>query len=141
MAITPDADFGVLLDEDTTEDEIIAPAKTYRLDFNTGRLAGIIDEVEALKQYIVKAILTPRSELQIYSEDYGSEIEELLGETATQAYREAEIPRMVREAIEDDDRIVRVDDVKVTSAGDAIYINVTVSSVYGEISEEVTLVV
>lgn len=145
MTLLPNAvdeqEIDEIINEDATELNEVAVTKTYKLDFETGRLIGVIDEVDALKQFIVKAILTPRSELPIYTEDYGSEIEELLGETATPDYIEAEIPRMARESIEDDDRIISVDDIQVERKGDAVIVNVNADSIYGRISEEVTLVV
>lgn len=135
-------DDGATLDEETGEiAEELATARTYAIDFTTGKIGGFVDEEDALRQFIVKALLTPRSEHAIYTDDYGSEIEDIIAEQEGQEYNEAELPRIVTEALEDDDRIVSVDDVSVEFIGDQANVVVTVSSIYGEITEEVTLIV
>lgn len=119
---------------------VAIPTKTYRLNFGgNSRLAGMIDDVEALKQFIRKAILTCRSKYNIYSDDYGCELEQLIGEDVTDAFLAAEVPRMIRETIVYDDRINAVIDVRVTRKGDSIFIAVDVDSIYGTVTEEVTL--
>lgn len=139
-----DSDVDEILGEGEPEDdeETLAVSQTYRLDFATGKISsGFIDEEEALRQYIVKALMTPRDEYAIYTEDYGSELEELIAEQEGPDYILAEAPRIIADALENDDRVVSVDDVVVTLEGDLLTANITVSSIYGEITEEVTLVV
>ena len=139
-----DSDVDEILGEGEPEDdeESLAVSQTYRLDFATGKISsGFIDEEEALRQYIVKALMTPRDEYAIYTEDYGSELEELIAEQEGPDYILAEAPRIIADALENDDRVVSVDDVVVTLEGDLLTANITVSSIYGEITEEVTLIV
>lgn len=139
-----DSDVDEILGENEPEDdeESLAVAQTYRLDFATGKISsGFIDEEEALRQYIVKALMTPRDEYAIYTEDYGSELEELIAEQEGPDYILAEAPRIIADALENDDRVVSVDDVFVTLDGDTLNASITVSSIYGEITEEVTLIV
>lgn len=146
MALTPTqltedqfvATFGNL---EGTNDEL-AEAKTYKYDFNTGRFLGLIDEKDALLQFIQKALITQRDYYSIYSQDYGSEIGDLIGDDVTRPYLESEIPRMIREALEIDDRVISVDSVNIDSIiGDSIYISLKVTSVYGEIETAVNYVV
>lgn len=115
------------------------PSKTFRIDFQANRLGNMTDQIEALKQAITKAILTPRSHFNIYNDNYGCEIWDLIGSDVTNEYIDAEIPRMVREAIEYDDRINAVTNVSVTRSGDAIFIVMSVDSIFGEVSTEVTI--
>lgn len=139
-----DSDVDEILGEGELEDdeETLAVSQTYRLDFATGKISsGVIDEEEALRQYIVKALMTPRDEYAVYTEDYGSELEELIAEQEGPDYILAEAPRIIADALENDDRVVSVDDVVVTLEGDLLTANITVSSIYGEITEEVTLIV
>ena len=139
-----DDEVDAILGEDTTEDseETLAVAQTYRIDFATGKIScGLIDEEEALRQYIVKALMTPRDEYAVYTEDYGSDLEELIAEQEGADYILAEAPRIIADALENDDRVVSVDDVVVTLDGDTLSATITVSSIYGEITEEVTLIV
>ena len=63
------------------------PSKTYRLDLEEGRILGMVDGQEAVRQAIHKAIITPRWKCLIYDNQYGSEIEAAViqsqGRTAT----------------------------------------------------------
>lgn len=125
--------------EAETQTPKVEPSKTYRINFETGRISGMVDEKEALKQFIKKALLTNRSHYRIYSDDYGCEIEQLIGRNVTDSFLQAEIPRMVREALVYDDRINEVTNVTVERQGDAIFISATVDSIYGEVEQEVII--
>jgi len=115
------------------------PTYTYRINFGTSRLGGMVDDKDALIQFIVKAILTYRSHFRIYSDDYGCEIESLIGSDVTEGFIQAEIPRMVREALIYDDRINDVTNVSTRREGDAVFIIATVDSIYGEFTQEVMI--
>lgn len=119
----------------------IAPSKTWRIDFNTGRIGGQIDGDDAIRQFIRKALTTARSRYLIYDGDYGQEITDLIGQDLTQSLMDEEIPRLVREAIEYDDRIASVSKVDVSRYGnDAVLITVTVETIEGLfITEEVAV--
>lgn len=142
MALTPET-FNEELDEVT--DVIITdsqpePSRTWRLDFESGRIGGFIDGDEAIRQYIRKAIQTARNRYLIYDGDYGSELEDLLGRSVTPDLLDVELPRLVRESIEYDDRIASVTNIEVERIKDALYVSVTVETVLGEeLTEEVTL--
>ena len=43
------------------------PTRTYKADFETGRVAGFVDETEAMKQAIIKILMTERFSYLIYS--------------------------------------------------------------------------
>lgn len=115
------------------------PSLTYRIFFENFRIGNMIDDEAALRQAIIKAILTPRSFYYIYDDTYGCELWDLIGANVTEAYLESEIPRMVTEAIIYDDRINAVTDVSVRREGDSIFITLTVDSIYGEIDAEVII--
>lgn len=115
------------------------PDKTYRIDFDRYRIGNMTAQIEALKQMIRKAILTPRSKHRIYDDSYGCEIWELIGADVTDAYVDAEIPRMLREAIIYDDRVNDAYNFEINRNGDAIYVKFDVDSIYGEFRTEVTI--
>ena len=125
-----------LAQEDAAQPE---PSFTYRINFGNGRLGGMVDNKDALKQYVVKAIKTCRSRFRIYTDDYGCEIESLIGSDVTEAFIQAEIPRMVREALIYDDRINDVTNVQATRDGDAVFITATIVSIYGDFTQEVVI--
>lgn len=128
MALIPESE-AEFLDEEfeaiESETAELEPTKTWLLDFENGRIGGFIDEDAALRQFIRKAIMTERSKYAIYSDDYGSELNELIGADMTEALLESEVPRMVYETLAYDDRI---DDVQVEfeRRGDQLFITATV---------------
>ncbi|WP_128896325.1 DUF2634 domain-containing protein [Longirhabdus pacifica] len=117
----------------------IASSKTYHFNFDTGEMKGFVDSLQAIKQYIRKALCTPRFRYLIYDDQYGSELEELIGKDVSNEFIFAEIPRLVREALIYDDRITDVKDVKVKRQDDAIYVSFQVETYLGSIQEEVKL--
>lgn len=133
-------DDGVELDEDGAEIAIeTAPGLTYEIDFETGEISGKIDAEKSLKQFITKSLFTPRDEHEVYTSDFGSEIEELLAEQEGADYVEVELERICREAIESDDRILEVESVETSFADDRVYVTIVCATVYGAITEEVEI--
>ena len=45
---------------DGVEEESEITSRTYAIDWENGRIRGFVDEQEAVKQYMKKALLTPR---------------------------------------------------------------------------------
>lgn len=133
-------DDGLELDEDGEEVATeTAPAMTYEFDFETGEIVGKIDTEKSLKQFIIKSLFTPRDQHEVYTSDFGSEIEELLAEQEGSDYVEVELERICREAIESDDRIIEVESVQTTFSADRVYVTITCATVYGDITEEVEI--
>ncbi|AXN39859.1 DUF2634 domain-containing protein [Peribacillus butanolivorans] len=129
MAFVPE-NYSDALDEAILAEEeaevVVEPSKTWAIDFENGTIGKFIDENEALRQFVRKAILTERARFAIYSDDYGCELNELIGDDdITEDLLDAEVPRIVSEALVYDDRI---DDVQTTFTreGDKLFINVTV---------------
>lgn len=110
-----------------------APSKTYRLDLDAGRIAGVIDGQEAVQQAIRKAIITPRFKCLIYDNQYGSEIEDaIIAKDASQEYIEAIIEGFVRDALKPDTRVLDVSDFSVVFEDNAAHISFTASTIFGE---------
>lgn len=113
------------------------PTRTYALDLDKGRIKGFVDGIEACRQYIRKAIITPRFKCLIYDNQWGSEVKQAItDEDASPAYIAAELPRIVKDAIINDDRIIDVDTSAFTFefVGDGLYIDFTVDTIYGKIN-------
>ena len=74
------------------EEEKEQPSLTYKLDLDTGRIVGKVDGLEAVNQFILKALLTPRFHCLVYDNQYGSEIKDTVtDESATEELIRAEI--------------------------------------------------
>lgn len=116
--------------------------RTYAIDWEKGRISGFVDGKEAIRQYIKKALLTPRFKCLIYDSQYGSEIQEnLMNGRASQEYIETEIPFLVEDALIHDRRIRKVANVKITFGDgdpgkDNVWITFDVDTIYGEIPVE-----
>jgi hypothetical protein len=128
--------------EEQTETTVVTPepTKTYKLDFENGVIVDFIDGDDALRQFIVKAIRTARFRYLIYDDQYGSELEDLIGDDVTDAFLNEEIPRVIREALIYDDRIADVRDFVVRREGDGVFVEFTVVKTDGDtLTEEVTI--
>ena len=119
--------------------EQTGPGKTWEIKFEYGRLYGVIDEIAAVIQFAHKAILTARNKHLAYSDQYGCELHDLIGAETTAGYLEAEIPRMVREALVYDDRINDVTNVSFTLEEDVLNISLTLDTIYGTTTTEVVI--
>lgn len=108
------------------------PSKTYSLDLMTGRVRGTVDGLEAIKQFIVKTLLTTRYVYLIYPDEYGTERDEIIG-SSSNALMEAEIERVVTEALIFDERILAVRDFVYVQRDDQLTAVFAVDTVAGPI--------
>ena len=137
MALTPgNIDTMVTIGE-TVEVETAAsqPSRTYAVNWQTGRVAGFVDGIDALKQAIYKILQTERFAHIIYSWNYGFEANRIIGQSA--AYLKSEIQRLITEALLADDRITAVENFKINITGKRrAAVELTVASVFGETNIE-----
>lgn len=113
------------------------PSKTYRLDLDKGRIVGYVDGQEAIRQAIRKAIITPRFKCLIYSNQYGSEIEEaVVTEDATPEYTQAIVPGFVRDCLRPDTRITGVSNFEFRFEDDECYISFDADTIHGTVRIE-----
>ena len=114
------------------------PTRTYKADFETGRVAGFVDETEAMKQAIIKILMTERFSYLIYSWDYGTELNAVVGKS----YHvfSSEIKRVITEALLADSRITGVTDFKVWQIDKrTARVSFTAETIFGEIPVERTV--
>lgn len=109
------------------------PSKTYRLDFENKRIIGKVDGADALLQFIRKTLSTDKYAYPIYDWYYGNELLNLVGKPY--AYVETECPRIIREALLVDGRILSVDNFKFSNMStDSLTVSCTVRTVFGIIN-------
>lgn len=128
-----------VLPSDVVFFEQVESSKTYALDFDTGRIRGMVDGLDALRQAAFKIMQTERFQFVIYSATYGSEFETLIGKD--RAFVEAEIARRIEEALLEDERFLAVEDVSLTFQADEVLVTFVVYSIEGEFSLEVKQIV
>lgn len=114
------------------------PSKTWIIDRNTMQVACMDDGLEAVRQAVEIALDVERFRWTIYSANFGSELDELIGQD--EALITAEIPRLVEGALSQDDRIIQVEDYVFTRTGpDSMHVSFTVRTVYGDLIEEMQI--
>ncbi len=112
------------------------PSLTYAMKINKDEtkdniFVGKIDDVEAVRQAILKIINTERYEHEIYSWDYGIELQDLFG--MDMPYVMSEVKKRITEALTVDDRIESVDNFTVERVGNNIlHCIFTVTTVQGD---------
>lgn len=110
------------------------PSKTWIIDRNTMQVSCMDKGLEAVRQAVEIALNVERYRWTIYSANYGSELDGLVGED--EAYIIAEIPRLVEGALSPDSRVVSVDDYTYTRTDtNSLTVSFTVHTVYGDIVE------
>ncbi len=133
MALTPESS-----DLTTASTSADTPSKTWYLDFANGKVSGKTDSTAAVQQAIILALSTPRYMHEIYSTDYGQELDSLIGKDDD--YIRARAPGMIEEALLQDDRISGVSGFQFSQSGDSMAISFTVTLATGEtLNEEVTV--
>lgn len=112
-----------------------APTKTFKIDFDTGRVGGFVDETEAMKQAIYKILQTERFEFLVYSWNYGIELNAIVGKSY-QVF-ESEIKRVICEALLADSRITDVTDFEVAQIDKrTASVKFVAETIFGEIPIE-----
>ncbi len=117
----------------------VQPSRTWRLDAETGRIAGKIDGLEAVKQAVFKILQTERYAYMAYSFDYGVELRSLMGQSP--AYAQSELRRRIAEALLQDARIQNVRDFQFEQTEDSMTVRFTVESSAGTFDQEVNAIV
>lgn len=121
-----------------TEIEYVSqPSRTWLINRQTMRVQAMDEGLEAVRQAVEIYLNTDRFRWQIYTPRIGTELDSLIGDDAD--FIQSELPRMITEALEVDDRVLEVTDFSFTSAGDVMTVSFNVITVFGAITEEITI--
>lgn len=117
------------LSESDFEVEEEQNTETYKMHISLEFINGKTDEQEAMIQAIYKILNTERYAYPIYSDNYGIELIDLIGEDAEWVC--AELQRRIEEALLQDERIKEVNDFDFTIEDKKIHVKFTASTIYG----------
>ncbi len=118
---------------DTTQDLVVIPSLTYQV--NNGRIIGKVDGMDAMKQAIFKILNTERFIFPIYSDQYGSDVNDYIGKDIN--YFMAVIGDVIKEALLADDRVIDVTLNSLTQTDkQSLTASLTVSTTWGQIDTE-----
>jgi hypothetical protein len=110
------------------------PSLTWLIDKEQNQVSRMDEGLEAVRQAVEIALSVERFRWQIYSTNFGAELDDLIGED--EAYIVSELPRLIEEALSTDDRIRAVDDFSFSRTdGNSMTVTFAVHTVYGDISE------
>lgn len=111
------------------------PSKTYKLHIENNRISGYCDELEAMKQAVYKLLNTERYKHIIYSWNRGIELLDLYGKSVT--FVCSELPRRIKDALLQDDRIISVDTFEFdTTQKRTVKVSFVVHTIFGDIDAE-----
>lgn len=121
------------LEEDNVlfEDET---SKTYNLNLDSNNVLGYTNNLESVIQSVYKILGTERYQNMIYSDDYGIELENLIGEPVSYVY--PELKRRIEEALMQDERIEYLDEFEFACVGGVVTCSFTIHSEFGDIEAE-----
>lgn len=123
-------------DEENIEDleEETASPKDYGIDFETGQLTGeIVEGLEAVKVWIWLALQVPRYRYYIYTWDYGSEYDEIIGQVYTEEYLEAEAYHMTEDCLMANEDIEGISNFNIKVGDGILYVSFTAETLYGNV--------
>lgn len=112
------------------------PTKTFLIDWSSRQIAGMDEGLPAMRQAVEIILQNERFEWQIYSSNFGSELDNLVGEELD--FIESELPRRIEDAFSIDSRILSVENFEFseTEMGELVC-RFDVRTVYGTLREEV----
>ncbi|KRM54629.1 DUF2634 domain-containing protein [Lacticaseibacillus sharpeae] len=114
-------------------EEQTLPSLTYRIV--NGRVGGLIDDQDAMRQAVEKILRTERFVWPIYDDQYGNDLLELIGKSMP--YARNEVKRMLSDALKADDRVDEVTIDRMEQIDDnSLAVWLTVTTVSGELNVE-----
>lgn len=99
----------------------------------------IVEENEALKVWVYKALKTERFRYLIYSWNYGSEVEQMIGTSYSPKLTRAECIRYIEECITINPYITGISNVTVDFSKGYLQVSCTLNTIYGTDELEVTI--
>lgn len=140
MSIFP---FFTQVNEQEAIEEDLPVFREYAYDFENNCLLTdldgnsiIVEENEALKIWIYKALMTARYRYVTYTDDYGSELDELTGIGLSYDIITSEIQRMITETLIYSPYITAIKDFDFKKLSSGIKVRFIVSSIYDDLEIE-----
>lgn len=127
------------LQTDITNDEQVSLPREYAWDFEKndfilkdGKFV-IVEGIEALRVWTWKALHTPRFRYDIYDENYGHDIETLIGKNFSYELMEAEIKRFVTECLTRNEYITGITNFSMKKVNKRVSISFTEKTTFDDI--------
>lgn len=123
---------------DVSMEYVSRPTNTFIIDWSSCQIAGMDSGLTAMRQAVDIILQNERFEWQIYSSDFGSELEDLVGDEYD--FIVSELPRRIEDALSIDERVLSVTNFSFSNKGNgAMTCKFDVVTVFGTFGEEVRL--
>lgn len=117
------------------DEESEMPSCDFKINTTTGRIGGMVEDLEEIRQAVHLILSTERYEHSIYPDSYGVETADLIGQDAELAVPELEL--RITEALLMDERIEEVTDfASDLSTPGTVVMSFTVNTTKGTLEEE-----
>lgn len=114
------------------------PTYTYYVDPVKNQITGMTDGVQAMTQAVEIICEVERNKFSIFTPNFGLESDGLIGQDY--GFIISEFKRRLLDAFSVDDRILGISEYDYSEQiDDYVVIYITVSTVYGDVSREITL--
>ncbi len=97
----------------------------------------VVEGIEALKIWIWKALKTSKYTYSIYSDNYGQELDKLIGKGLSKSLAESEAKRLTLECLKDNEHILSIRSFSVDKSNDVLSITFTAITDCGEVTIDV----
>lgn len=95
---------------------------------------------EACRVWSILALNIARGRFEIFSEDYGCELEDIIGSITDQDYVASEAERMIDECLSENQYINGISNFSLTQSDDLVTCSFTINTVFGdEVMEDVEI--
>lgn len=114
------------------------PTYTYKVDHVTNKIRGMTDELDAMTQAVEIILQVERYYFQIYSANFGVNLNELIGQEY--GFVCSELKRRINDSFVPDNRILNTSNWVFSQLGpdDNLTVSFVVHTVYGNIPEYLT---
>jgi len=113
------------------------PEQTFRLDAGLGRVRGLTDGIDAARQAMRLILHTERFRYEIFSFQYGTELESLGGRGDSFLF--PEIRRRVTEALLVDDRVLATSDFSFRRIRNRVNVRFMAHTIFGDLEQELDI--
>lgn len=112
--------------------------KEYEFNFDTGKLTGkVLEGKTAIKVWIYKALLTKRYRHDIYSWDFGQDLEEIIGKGFEKGLIQSEVERRIKDCLLVNENIKSCTNFNISLVEDKLEVSFKVNTIYGEVDIDV----
>lgn len=130
--------FPFMASEDNEQVTTSSVYKEYDFDFDKGVLTGkVVEGKEAVKVWIYKVLMTKRYIHDIYSWDYGQDLEELIGQGYDKGFIDSEVERRIKDCLSVNAKIESCTDFNISLVNDKLNVSFTANTVFGEVNVNV----